>query len=152
MDVDKRRRGFSLIELMAVVVLLGMGLTALSFLFVGGIISNMKAQRIGAAQHRAQQEMEKMRSAGYSGAIVDSLVFPSTEGYSILVQNPNKTGQIGFLVPELPSGQGTIDIAYYLSPEGYYPNLKDVTIGVTWEGGHQVAGQVQVQTFLANQP
>lgn len=146
-----RNRGFSLIELLAVVLILGIGLTSVSMLFVAGIISSTKSRRISIASHAAQKEVERLRSAGFSGCIVDPDVF-APPGYTIIEQQPDKTGQIGFTVPELPSGQGIIDIRTYQSASGYYPNLKNVTVTVTWEGGAATAGRTAFRTLIANRP
>lgn len=148
----KSCQGFSLIELLASVVILGLALTAISVLFVGGIVSNQKALRISRATYLAQLEMERLRSAGYAGAVVDPLFFPSAKGYSILQQNENLTGTVGFTVTDLPQGQGTIDIDYFHAPTGYYPNLKTITATVTWQGGKPTRGRVVVQSLLANRP
>jgi len=147
-----RRRGFSLIELLVVIFILGVGLASVGALFVAGTISTRKAQRISAALNAAQQQVERMRSAGFSGCVVDPDVFTSSDGYTIIQQNPNLTGQMGFVVPDLPNAQGIIDIAFYSGSTGQYPNLKDVTVTVTWAGGASTGGSTRLQTLIANRP
>ena len=145
-------RGFSLIELLVVVFILAVGLTAVSGLFVAGTISTRKAQRISTGLNAAQQQVERLRSAGFSGCTADPDVFTSSDGYAILEQQSDMTGQIGFSVPSLPDGQGVIDIDFYDSGSGQYPNLKDVTVTVTWTGGGSTGGTTQLQTLVANRP
>ncbi len=147
-----KARGFSLIELLVVVFILAVGLTSVSALFVAGTISTRKAQRISAATNAALQQLERLRSAGFAGCIADPEVFTTESGYTILQQNPDMTGQVGFAVPDLPNGQGTIDIAYYASGAGTYPNLKDVTVTVTWTGGAGTGGTTRLQTLISNRP
>jgi prepilin-type N-terminal cleavage/methylation domain-containing protein len=147
-----KARGFSLIELLVVVFILAVGLTSVSALFVAGTISTRKAQRISTATNAALQQLERIRSAGFSGCVADADVFTTEDGYTILEQNPDMTGQIGFAISDLPSGQGTIDIAFYTSGAGVYPNLKDVTVTVTWAGGAGTGGTTRLQTFVANRP
>jgi prepilin-type N-terminal cleavage/methylation domain-containing protein len=147
-----RQRGFSLIELLTVIAILAVGLSAIAVLFTGAIVSNIKSRRLNTASERAQQEMEKLRSADFASAVVDAEVFPSSKGYSILEQNANGTGRVGFAVSELPAGQGTIDIRHYVGPAGSYPNLKVVTVDINWSGGSTTPGTVCLQSMLANHP
>jgi prepilin-type N-terminal cleavage/methylation domain-containing protein len=150
--VRRSIRGFSLIELLAVVFILGVGLASVSMLFVAGTISSSKARRMNTAVDAAQKQMERVRSAGFSGCIIDEDVFSSTDGYTIVTRNADATGQVSFNVPGLPNGQGTVDIAHYDSGAGTYPNLKDVTVTVIWTGGAPTAGRTVLRTLIANRP
>src|SRR4030065_1282086 len=87
---------------------------------------------MNSATNSVEQQLERLRSAGFSGCSVDPEIFQSADGYAIVQQNDDGTGRVGFTVPELPNGQGTIDIAYYDTGSGTYPNLKDITITVAW--------------------
>ena len=145
-------RGFTLAEMLAVVFILAVGLTSVSALFVAGLISSRKAERISAATNAVQQQLERLRSAGFSGCTVDPDIFSSAEGYTINQQNADGSGQIGFSVPELPNGQGTIDISFYSGASGAYPNLKNLRIAVTWTGGKPTGGTTVFETLIANRP
>jgi prepilin-type N-terminal cleavage/methylation domain-containing protein len=147
-----RRSGFTLIELLVTTVLLAIGLIALSTLFVAGIISDTKAERIQIATNRARQELERMRSAGYSGALVDATVFKPTDGYTITESNPNLTGVASFTESLLPASVGSVEIRYYDSGAGLYPNLKRVSVVLSWGGGRRTQGTVYASTLLANRP
>ena len=148
----RRTRGFTLIEMLTVVFILAVGLTSVSALFIGGLISSRKAQRISAAVNAAQQQLERLRSRGFSGCTVDPDIFKSEDGYTILEQNSDGTGQIGFPVPDLPNGQGVIEIRFYQSATGYYPNLKTVSVTVVWTGGGPTAGMSVIRSLVANRP
>ncbi len=148
----RRRNGFTLIEVLAVVFILAVGLTSVSALFVAGLVSGRKAERLSAATNAVQQQVERLRSAGFSGCITDPDVFRSVDGYTVVQQNGDGTGEISFAVPELPGGQGTIQIAFYNDGSGYYPNLKQVTITVTWTGGRPTGGTTVFETLIANRP
>jgi prepilin-type N-terminal cleavage/methylation domain-containing protein len=151
--MSRKSRGFTLIELVVVIFLLSLGLCAVAGLFVAGTISSAKGRRMNTARQAAQRQLERLRSAGFAGCIVDSEIFTSAEGYTIVHQNADKTGRIGFTVPALPPGAtGTIDIAYYSGATGSYPNLKDVTVTVSWPGGGVTGGKVVLHTFVANRP
>ena len=149
-----RSKGFSLIELLVVIIILALGLYAVGALFVAGTISASKARRITAARQAGEKEVERLRSAGFAGCIVDPDIFSTAEGYTILQQNPDLTGRIGFELPTtLPPGStGTIDIAVYQAGAGYYPNLKDLTVSVIWPGGGVTGGTLVLHTLIANRP
>ena len=149
-----RRRvgGFSLIELLVVIVILAVGLVSISTLFVGALVSDVKAERIAFANHRAKKEMERLKGATYSNAVVDASVFPTSRGYTILETGPSGTGVVGFSVPELPGATGRINIGYYDGGAGIYPNLKQVRVSLSWMGGRQTRGSVVLLSYLGNRP
>jgi prepilin-type N-terminal cleavage/methylation domain-containing protein len=146
------RSGFTLIELLVTTVLLALGLVALSSLFVAGIVSDMKAERIQIATNRMRQELERMRSAGYSGALIDATVFKPGDGYAITESHTDLTGVASFTEPSLPSGTGTVEIRFYNPGTGIYPNLKRVSVQLSWGGGRRTQGSVYACTLLANRP
>lgn len=148
----RTRSGFTLLELVVTIVLLVIGLVALSSLFVVGIISDVKAERIQVAANRVRQELERMRSAGYSGALIHTDVFKSGDGYTITEQNPDLTGAVSFTEARLPASSGTLEIRYYASGAGIYPNLKRVSVSLSWGGGRRTQGAVYASTLIANRP
>jgi len=147
-----KSRGFSLVELLVATIILALGLTSVSMLFVAGIVSGQKAERLSTAVNAVQQQMERLRSAGFSGCVVDPEIFTSAEGYSIVQDNGDGTGVIGFSTSDLSNAQGTVSIALYNSASGYYPNLKQVTVALAWVGGGVTAGSVSMTSLIANRP
>ncbi len=151
--MKRRERGFTLIELLVVITILTIGLLGISGLFVAGSVSAAKSERMNLARNLALKEMERLRSAGFSGCTVNPDIFASSEGYQILQQNPDGTGEVSFSTPNLPPGsQGLIEISHYQSGAGYYPNLKDIVVTVTWPGGGVTGGRVVLHTLIANRP
>jgi hypothetical protein len=137
---------------MVVIFILAVGLTSVSALFIAGLVSTRKAQHINAALNAAQQEMEKLQSSGFSGCVADPEIFTPARGYTIIQQYADMTGSIGFTPADLPSGQGVIDIAFYDSGSGVYPNLKDLTVTVTWTGAGLTGGTTVLHALIANRP
>ena len=144
--------GFSLIELIVVIFILAVGLCSVASLFIAGMVSSRQAQRMSAATYEAQRQLERMRSAGFNGCLVDSDIFTTAEGYTIVEVQPDKTGILSFPVPQLPEGQGLAEIRYYDPGTGAYPNLKVITITISWVGGRPTSGQTVLTSFIANRP
>ena len=146
-------KGLSLLELLMVTLLLGIGLTGVAGMFTVGVISNRKAAHITAAANRANEEMEKVRDCGFLGAVVDYDHFPYPHYYLL------SSTRAGFQVEELPQGYGTIDID--LDPEAkvidpntglYVGNMKRVRVVISWGGARPIRGSYSVTTLLANRP
>ena len=149
----KNRKGLSLIELLMVSLLLGIGLTGVGGMFTAGVISNRKAANMTVAAHRAAQETERLRDAGFLGAVVDYDHFPYPRYY---VMSPT---EVYFHVDELPNGTGFIYLD--LDPEAkvtdpatglYVGNLTRARIVITWGGARAVRGTYSISTLLANRP
>jgi len=149
----RNNKGLSLIELLMVSLLLGIGLVGVGGMFTSGVISNRKAANITVAANRAAQEMERLRDAGFLGAVVDYDHFPYPRYYVI---SPT---QVYFSVDELKNGTGYIFLdmdpeAQVIDPSTglYVGNLKRVRIVITWGGAETVSGRYSVSTLLANRP
>ncbi len=151
--MKRRERGFTLIELLVVITILSIGLVGIAGLFVAGSVSASKSKRMNLARNLALKELERLRSAGFAGCTVDPEIFDPADGYQIIEQNADGTGRVAFRSDSLPPGsQGVIEIAHYQSGAGYYPNLKDITVTVTWPGGGITSGRVVLHTLIANRP
>jgi prepilin-type N-terminal cleavage/methylation domain-containing protein len=149
---ERRRAGFSLIELIVVIFILAVGLTSVASLFIAGVVSSRQAERISAATYEAQHQMEKARALGFGNCRVDPDIFPTTDGYEIAVMNADQTGSLDFSVPQLPDGHGTLSIEYYDPGTGPYANLKVITVTVIWSGADPTSGETVLTSYLANRP
>ncbi|HEY3298523.1 MAG TPA: prepilin-type N-terminal cleavage/methylation domain-containing protein [Armatimonadota bacterium] len=117
------KSGFTLIEVMLVVMMLV--LTALIFaaVFPTAQISRVKAANTTFAANLAQQMMEEKMSGGYGSCM------PCTV-----------TSAIGQLV----NGSQTTTITQFST------NVRKIQIQITWGGYRQVGGNVKLVTFLSN--
>ncbi|NIM04955.1 MAG: hypothetical protein GTN69_12275 [Armatimonadetes bacterium] len=149
----KNSKGISLVELLMVALLLGVGLTGVGGMFTAGLISNRKAAHITAAANRASKEIERLRNAGFTGAVVDYERFPYPDYYIV------DSDTVYFDVDELPQASGHIYLD--LDPEAkvidpntglQVDNLKQARIVITWGGAKSVRGSYTVTTLLANRP
>jgi len=139
------RAGVTLPEMLVVVVILAIAFVGVSGMFVGGYVSARKASNYTIAANRAVQEIERLRDAGFLGAVVDYQHFPSPK-YHIA-----SSTQVVFSVPDLKNGQGTITVA--LDPEAQsLDNLKRVNVTIVWGGGKQLSGRYSITTLVANRP
>lgn len=120
----KRIEGFTLVEVMLTVFVLA--LTALIFAaaFPTSQISRIKATHTSYAVSLAQQQVEEVRSAGYSG---------------VLVGDPVETA-----LDELPGGTKRITVTQYS------PDIKKIEVTITWSGYRKVGGTTTLVTFISD--
>jgi len=141
--------GFTLIEVLVAAVVLGIGMVGVSSMVYFGVRSHQKSAEYTIAAERAMQEMERVREAGYGGAIVSIGLFPSTT-YQIV-----NSSTVNFGVSELTNGQGVITIGDDVEAQATnpatgqpYQNMKRVTVTVTW-GGVRHPGSYSLATLIA---
>jgi len=118
-----------LIELVVTMVILSVGLVGVASTFVVAYKTQVRAHFASVATDIACSKLEEMKAAGYNG--IDAESFPPQ-----------------FLVPELPSGGGTI--AYTPYPNADSPNQYQITVTVSWGGGSPIAGSVSLPLVLSN--
>jgi len=145
--------GFTIIEVLVAAMILSIGLVGVSSMIYFGVISHQKSAHYTIAGERAVQEMERIRDAGYLGAVVDTWHFPSSI-YQIVDAHT-----VRFSVADLPSATGTITInedteAQAINPDTGQPyeNMKRVTVTVAWGGSRRVSGVYNVATLITNRP
>src|SRR5689334_1514140 len=125
----RRRRGFTLVELLVSVLILSLALVALSQLYMAAMWTYHKARYTSLATQRAQLELEQAEGLGYEKLAADPLIDPlkyPEEEYSALA-----TGRgVQFVIEEMEpvDGNGTIKISEY---DGH-PELLQVEIEITW--------------------
>jgi type II secretory pathway pseudopilin PulG len=147
------RAGITILEVLAAAVILGVGLVGVGSMVTYATVSHQKSVNYTVATDRASQEIERIREAGYVGAVVGTNLFPASE-YTIL----NGT-QVSFTVPELKQGAGVITLdedpeAKVTNPSTGLPyaNLRVVTVRITWSGGRFAGGSYTATTLIANRP
>ncbi len=125
------RSGLSLIELLMTATLLGIGLSAVSTMFIYGYRAQLNAHYTTAATDIARRHLEEMRAAGFNG--IGEETFPPT-----------------FAVPELPRGVGTISYIPY--PDDAVENQYLAQVAVSWESARSIRGHVALATVIVLQP
>lgn len=145
--------GFTLIEVLVAAMILAIGLVGVSSMVYYGVLSHEKSANYTIAAQKASQEMERIRDAGYLGAVVDSLHFPDPK-YQIV-----DSSTVNFSLPELSGGQGTLSItedteAQVTNPDTGQPylNMKQVVVTVSWGGSHRSSGSYSLATLITNRP
>jgi len=127
----RRRAGLTLIELLVTATLLGIGLSAVSIMFIYAYQAQVHSHYVTAATDVARRYIEEMKAAGYNG--INETLFPPT-----------------FEVPELPGGIGTISYEPYPTEASTSQYKAEVT--VTWDGARGIAGSVTLTTVIALRP
>lgn len=142
-----------MIEVLVASVILGIGLVGVGSMVTYGVISHRKAVNYTVAAARATQELERVREAGYLGAVVSTELFP--EGLYTIVDST----QVQFSVPELDNAVGYVTIqqdaeAQQTNPETGepYSNLKKIRVQVSWSGPGRGSGTYTATTLVANRP
>jgi Tfp pilus assembly protein PilE len=145
--------GVTIIEVLIAAIVLGVGLVGVGSMVTYGVVSHRKAVGYTVAAARATEELERVREAGYMGAVVGTELFPAN-AYTIL-----SSTQAQFSVSELSGGLGCVTIsddpeAQATNPEtgSPYGNLKQIQVQVFWQGPGHFSGAYSASTLLANRP
>ena len=119
--------GFTLMEVLAAMLILSVGLLGMAALITGIISSNKLSNRISTATVLAQDKMEDIRRKGYDGV--------GNIGGSDEDENP-VTGYSKFRRVTSIKGVGTPAVS----------GLKSITVTVSWDSN---AHSVELKTILA---
>lgn len=146
--------GMTIIEVLLATVILGIGLIGVGSMVTYGVISHQKSQNYTVASARATEELERIREATYTGAVIEATLFPSSAGYTIV----NST-QVSFPISDLTGGVGLITLADDSEATATnpstglpYSNLKRATVAIGWSGSRYLRGAYTATTLIANRP
>lgn len=133
-----RRRGFTLTELMVVVLLMGLAIAIFSASFPAAGQSLYRSRHMDLAANACSQQLEFWRNVGYSSAPAIS-------------QGSTKTTRTFDAPEELPGAKGTV--VFTRVDEGYAETTAAtgrlrVDVSVTWNGSGNDNGTVTVTTLL----
>ena len=148
-----RHAGMTLIEVLAATLVLAIGLVGVSGMVTYSVIAHDKAANYTIAADRATAELERIRNAGYNGAAVNTLLFPTAD-YTIL--SPT---QVRFNCSDLKQAHGIITLDLDAAAKAINPNtgqswsnLKRIDVQIWWMGHHGVDQTLKVSAMLALRP
>jgi prepilin-type N-terminal cleavage/methylation domain-containing protein len=112
-----RAEGFTVIELMVALAILGVGIISLSQLFPYSSQSQIKDRLRGSASDLAQQKMEQLREEAWSAADLTDGTHPTVSGETLTLQD-----------------EGTFNRSWIVATQtGTFSDMKLVTVCVTWQ-------------------
>ncbi len=145
--------GITLIEVVAATAIIGIGLVGVGSIVTYAVISHRKAVEHTIASARATQELERVREAGYLGAVVDESLFPA-DSYETI-----SPSQVSFAADELDGGFGYVTItddaeAQYINPGTGQPygNMKHVVVHLFWDRPGDKTMSYSIATLISNRP
>jgi prepilin-type N-terminal cleavage/methylation domain-containing protein len=110
------RGGFSVIELMVALTILGIGILGLANDFPLGSSTQIRDRLRTSAADQAQQTMEQLRTLSWSAADLTDGTHPNTSGETLTLQN-----------------EGTYNRRWIVENQtGNFSDMKRVTVQVTW--------------------
>jgi prepilin-type N-terminal cleavage/methylation domain-containing protein len=109
--------GFSVIELMVALAVLGVGIISLAQLFPYGAQNQIKDRLRGSASDLAQQKMEQLREIPWSSSDLTDGIHPTAFGEALSLQD-----------------EGTFNRRWIVTTQaGNFSDMKLVTVRVTWQ-------------------
>ena len=117
MSPRARKEGFTVIELMVALAVLGVGIISISQLFPYGTQSQTRDRLRGSASDLAQQKMEQLREESWSAADLTDGTHPTASGETVSLQD-----------------EGTFNRRWIVSTQsGNFSDMKLVTVYVGWQ-------------------
>ena len=114
------RGGFSVIELMVALTILGIGILGLANVFPLGSSTQMRDRLRTSAADQAQQKMEQLRTESWSAPNLADGTHPNTSGETVTLQD-----------------EGTYNRRWIVEDQaGNFSDMKRVTVQVTWVAAH----------------
>ena len=111
-----RREGFSVVELMVALAVLGIGIIGLANLFPLGSSNQMRDRLRTSATDLAQQKMEQLRMLAWSASDLTDGTHPTSSGETLSLQD-----------------EGTFSRRWVVTTQaGTFADMKLVTVYVSW--------------------
>src|SRR5262249_36090143 len=112
-----RNEGFSVVELMVALTVLGIGIIGLANVFPLGSSNQLRDRLRTSATDIAQQKMEQLRLEAWSAADLTDGTHPSMSGESLSLQD-----------------EGSFTRKWFVTTQsGNFSDMKLVTVQVTWQ-------------------
>ncbi len=116
MTAARAREGFSVIELMVALTVLGIGIIGLANIFPLGSSSQMRDRLRTSASDLAQQKMEQLRLEAWSAADLTDGTHPTSSGETLTLQD-----------------EGAFNRKWFVTTQtGSFSDMKLVTVQVAW--------------------
>jgi len=113
----RAREGFSVVELMVALTVLGIGILALANVFPLGSSTQMRDRMRTSAADAAQQKMEQLRLLAWSASDLTDGTHPVSSGETLSLQD-----------------EGTFNRKWFVTTQtGTFSDMKLVTVQVTWQ-------------------
>lgn len=142
-----RRRGFTLVELLVSVLILGMAMVSLGQLYIASNLTAQKARYLSLATQRAGAEMEKAEDLG----ILSLQNGPNSASYDTASYSYNSDNKgVTFTTNEPPNGQGSVTWVNWPPNTAGNSNLLKVDVILTWHAAGIPSSQVHLTTLLTN--
>ena len=122
--------GFSIIELMVALILLGLGILSVANLFPLGSRTQLRDRLRTSATDLAQQKMEQLRLKGWSDPDLNAGTHPSVSGEALSLEDEGAFTR--FWIVEQQTGS--------------FADMKKVTVRVIWT--YQRGDTVQLVTYF----
>ena len=127
---DAAQAGFSIIELMVALVLLGLGILSLANLFPLGSQTQLRDRLRTSATDLAQQKMEQLRMRAWSDTDLDVGTHPDADGETLTLAEEGEF--VRYWIVEAQTGS--------------FQDMKKVTTRVVWT--YQRADTIELVTYF----
>jgi prepilin-type N-terminal cleavage/methylation domain-containing protein len=123
----RNKNGFTLIECLASILILGIGLVGVIGCMTSALLTNKKASNIQLATAEAQTRIEQMRGRGFGDVTYENFPAETT-------------------VSSLPQGQANTEIIDNFNSD---ERLKKLVVDVSWKSGDSTA-HARLETIMTN--
>jgi prepilin-type N-terminal cleavage/methylation domain-containing protein len=141
---QRAQRGFTLIECLVAIVILGLGIVGVVGCFTAALLSNQKASNIQLATSLAQSVIENMRSYGFGSITYDN--FPASIDKNTISDNKD-ISDLAEQLGRLHSGRATTTITNNYNGDA---RLKQVAVEISWRSINNSHPTVRLESVISN--